>query len=54
MTETDASVVVSVHDVIAPLPQTGTKIVEFTLTLRDPLGNRAVIDASDGLAIRPK
>lgn len=46
--ETNASVVVSVHDVRAPLPQTGTKVVEFTLTLRDPLGDRIVVDASDG------
>ena len=51
VTESASSVTVSVSSLRAPLlAGTGDDLVDLTVTLRDPLGGRQVIDASTGLA----
>jgi hypothetical protein len=52
VTETTSSVTVGVSSISAPGPGFGDDILELTVTLRDPIGDRTVIDASDGLPVR--
>jgi hypothetical protein len=51
--ETASAVRITVKRTNVPLPNDGTGIpTELTVTLREPLGNRTVIDASDGEVVR--
>lgn len=54
VTETPTSVVVAVRSFDYPfLPRSGVGVpIEFVLTLNEPLGERAVVDASDGYVVR--
>jgi hypothetical protein len=54
LTETSSSVVVGVSSIRARLPSTGDTVVEVTASLNDPIGDRAVIDASSGLPVPRK
>lgn len=51
LTETSSSVVVGVSTIRAPVASIGGDPVELTVNLHDPIGDRAVIDASSGLQI---
>jgi hypothetical protein len=46
--ETNATVTVSISSLRAPLPGFGDDIVEFTVTVREPLADRSVVDGRDG------
>jgi hypothetical protein len=51
VTESTSSVVISLSSFRLPLPGTGGAATDFTVTLRDPIGGRAVVDASTGREI---
>ena len=51
VTETDVSVAVGVSRFSVPLPGFGGDILELTVTLQRPLGDRTVVDASDGFFV---
>lgn len=51
VTEKASSVVISMRSFRLPLPGTGGAATDFTVTLRDPIGGRQVVDASTGLPI---
>jgi hypothetical protein len=51
VTENATSVVVSMRSFRLPLPGTGGAATDFTVTLRDPIGGRGVVDSSTGLPI---
>ena len=51
VSETASEVVVDVRSVRAPVPSTGMQVTELTVTLRQPLGDRRIVDGSTGLPI---
>ncbi len=51
VTETSSTIVIRVNDVRAPLPGTGSGVGEFTVTLHEPIDDRTVIDALDGIPV---
>jgi hypothetical protein len=51
VTESTSSVVISLRKFRLPLPGTGGPATDFTVTLREPIGGRAVVDAGTGREI---
>lgn len=49
--ETDTSVVVGASSLAIPLPATRDDVVGLSISLREPLGDRIVIDASSGRSL---
>jgi hypothetical protein len=50
VTETTTAVTVRLSAIQPPLPVLADEIIEFTIELRDPIGDRQVIDGNSGLA----
>ena len=51
VSETESSITVSIGSLRAPLPGTGGEIVELTVRLQAPLGERSVIDGRSGVPV---
>jgi hypothetical protein len=51
VSETSTSVTVEARHLSAPLPGFGDEAVELTVILRDPIGDRTLIDADTGAVV---